>query len=121
MELPAGRDPELGEDLAQVPFHGARAQVELEPDLLVRQSFTGEPGDLRLLAGEIVRSLHGLCPDLLAGGRQLAPGALENASIPMSANISNAQETMRVVNAVGSTASTPASRAVSMCRADSTS
>ena len=46
------------------------------------------------------------------------------SSISCSAALSwpaNAQATMRVVNAVGSTASTPASRPISMCRADSTS
>src|SRR6185503_5535551 len=75
VELSAGGDPELGEDLPQVPFHGARAQVELEPDLGVRQSFAGEPGDLRLLLSEIVRPFRGLRPDLLPGGRQLAPRA----------------------------------------------
>src|SRR6478609_7156464 len=74
-ELAAGRDAELGEDLAQVPFHGARAQVELEPDLGVRQSFPCEPGDLRLLLGEIVWPFGGLRPDLLPGSRQLAPRA----------------------------------------------
>jgi hypothetical protein len=40
-ELLAGADPELAEHLAQVPFHGARAEEELGADLGVCLSAGG--------------------------------------------------------------------------------
>src|SRR5450631_54764 len=56
-ELPARADAELGEYLAQVPLDGARAEEQLGADLRIRQPVTGEPGDLRLLRGELARRL----------------------------------------------------------------
>ena len=53
-QLPSGRHVHLREDLAQMPFDGAGADEQLCPDLAVRLSVPGQPGDLRLLCGEVV-------------------------------------------------------------------
>ena len=42
-ELAAGRDAELGEDLAEVPLDGAGGQEELGADLGVGTAFDGQP------------------------------------------------------------------------------
>jgi hypothetical protein len=52
MELIAGGDAELGEDLVQVVFDGARAHEDQGGDLGVEQAVAGQPGDLDLPAGE---------------------------------------------------------------------
>jgi DNA-binding CsgD family transcriptional regulator len=75
-ELPAGADAELGEYLAQVPLDRARAEEQLAADLRIRKPLTGQPGDLRLLRGELAGRLDRPLPHGLAGGEQLAPGAL---------------------------------------------
>src|SRR4051794_21335097 len=41
-ELPAGRDAELREDLAQVPFDRVRAEEEPRPDLDIREAAPGQ-------------------------------------------------------------------------------
>ena len=48
----------------------------LRADLRVRQAVAGEPGDLRLLRGQLVARLGAALADRLAGGEQLAAGAL---------------------------------------------
>ena len=48
-ELPARADPELREDLPQMPFDGARAQEQPRADLRVREPVAREPCDLPLL------------------------------------------------------------------------
>src|SRR5580700_6097774 len=68
-ELPARADAELGENLAQMPLDGARAEEQLGADLRVRQPVAGEPGDLRLLGGERARRLHAPLADVLSGGQ----------------------------------------------------
>src|SRR3954447_23501993 len=75
-QLPAGMDAELGEHVAQMPLRGPRAQEELRADLRVRQPIGGEQRDLPLLRGQIVASLDGPPPYLLAGGLKLLAGAL---------------------------------------------
>src|SRR5450631_209501 len=74
-ELPARADAELGEYLAQVPLDGARTEEQLGADLRIRQPVTGEPGDLRLLRGELARRLGPPLAHVLPGGQQLAAGA----------------------------------------------
>ena len=53
-QLAAAADAELREHLAQVPLDRARAEEELRADLRVRQAVASEPGDLRLLRGQVV-------------------------------------------------------------------
>ena len=57
MELPAGADAKLGEHLAQVVLNGAGADEQAGTNLRVRQTFSGQPGDLGLLGSQ--RSLAG--------------------------------------------------------------
>ena len=64
----------LREDLVQVVLDGARADEQLGADLRVREPVAGEPGDLRLLGGELVARLDGALAHGLAGGQQLARG-----------------------------------------------
>src|SRR5690242_12585673 len=52
-ESSTGADAELGEDLAHVPLHRARADVELRRDLRVRPPLGSEPGDVLLLRGQL--------------------------------------------------------------------
>src|SRR3954447_11492118 len=75
-ELAARVDPDLGENLAQVPLDGSRAEKENGADLRVRKAVAGEPGNLLLLGGEIVARLGAPLPHLLARGDQLAPSTL---------------------------------------------
>src|SRR5262245_22784944 len=58
VELAARADAELGEHVLQVPLDGARADVQLRPDLGVRAPVARQTGDLRLLRGELVAGLH---------------------------------------------------------------
>jgi hypothetical protein len=51
VELAAGGDGELGEDLAQVVLDRARADEQPGADLRVGQTVAGQPRDLRLLGG----------------------------------------------------------------------
>src|SRR5271155_5566500 len=74
-ELSAGGDAELRVYLAQVPLDRARADEQFGADLRVRLSLTGEPGDLRLLGGELLARLGSVVADRLAGGLQLAASA----------------------------------------------
>src|SRR5712692_6787243 len=75
MELVAGADVELGEDLVQVVFDGARAHEQLGSDLGVGQALAGQPGDLGFPRGELVGGAGGACADSLAGGTELARGS----------------------------------------------
>ena len=75
-ELPAGADAELGEHLAQVPLDRARAEEQLGADLRVREPVGRQPRDLRLLRRQLVERLDGALAHRLAGGQQLAAGAL---------------------------------------------
>jgi len=51
VELAAGADAELGEDLAQVVLDRARADEQPGADLRVGQAVAGQPRDLSLLWG----------------------------------------------------------------------
>lgn len=46
-QLPAGADRELGEHLAQVPLHGARAEEQPRADLGIRRPVASEPSELK--------------------------------------------------------------------------
>src|SRR5258708_29299448 len=84
VELAAGADAELGEDLAQVVLDRARADEQPGADLRVGQPLPGQPRDLGLLGGQRMTGLagwradglRGALADGLAGGQQLAAGAL---------------------------------------------
>src|SRR6266446_6618392 len=75
-QLHAGGDAELREYLVQVPFDRARAEEELRADLLICLRVRGEPRDLLLLRGEQAACLVAAFAHFLAGGEQLAAGAL---------------------------------------------
>jgi hypothetical protein len=75
-ELSSGADAELGEDLAQMPLHGARAEEEPGADLGVGEPVAGQLGDLALLRGQIVARLDSSLADPLARRLQLSEGAL---------------------------------------------
>src|SRR5256885_14418419 len=72
----AGADVELGEHLLEVVLDGAWADEQLGADLRVGLPVARHPRDLSLLGGEQVARLDREPADGLAGGRQLAPGAL---------------------------------------------
>ena len=89
MELVAGADVELGEDLVQVVFDGAPAHEQLGGDLGVGQAVAGQPGDLGLPGGELGGGLGGAFADSLAGGTAArARLRSANPSAPIAANIS---------------------------------
>src|SRR3954453_8675319 len=75
-QLHAGADAELREYLVQVPLDRARAEEELRADLLICLRVRGEPRDLLLLRGELAACLVAAFAHFLAGGEQLAAGAL---------------------------------------------
>ena len=75
MELVAGADGELDEDLVQVVLDRARAHEQLSGDLGVGQAAAGQPSDLSLPYGEPGRGLRGALADSLAGRMQLARGS----------------------------------------------
>src|SRR5215469_18932660 len=74
-QLTARGDAELGEDLAQMPFHRADAEEQLGADLRVGVAFDREPGDVRLLRRERADRLDRARAYCLAGGHQLVPRA----------------------------------------------
>src|SRR5262249_54471709 len=57
-QLPPGADPELGEDLAEVPLDGPRAEVQRGGDLPAGEPFLGEAGDLSFLSGQLAGRLY---------------------------------------------------------------
>src|SRR5580693_4716279 len=57
-QLAPGADPELGEDLAEVPFDGSRAEVQRRGDLRAGEPFRGEPGDVGFLSGQLSTCLY---------------------------------------------------------------
>src|SRR5580658_6364659 len=79
VELAAGADGELGEDLAQVVLDRARADEQPGADLRVRQATAGQLRDLCLLGGQLAAGLGGALAGGRAGGRQLAPGPLSES------------------------------------------
>src|SRR3984893_1028162 len=76
MQLHARVDAELREDLAQVVLDGAGADEKPGADLGVGQALAGELGDLGLLRRELAAGVDGSLARGLAGGQQLASGAL---------------------------------------------
>jgi hypothetical protein len=79
VEPVAGADTELGEDLVQVVFDGARAHEQLGRDLGVRQAVSSQPGNLGLPGGELGGDPGGPLPDALACGTQLARGSFRES------------------------------------------
>src|ERR671931_572143 len=75
-ELPARGDAELGEDLVEVPFDGATADVQASRDLGVGESLADEANDLSLLRGELSAACGSTLADAFAGGLQLVSSAL---------------------------------------------
>ena len=75
-QLAARTDPELGEHVAQVPFDRAGAEKQRGADLGIGLPAPREPGDGRLLRGELGARLRRELAHRLAGGQQFAPGAL---------------------------------------------
>ena len=69
----------------QVVLDGARADEQLGGDLRVGVPLGREPGDLRLLRGELVDRLDGTFAHRLAGGRKLTLSALGERSRAHSA------------------------------------
>ena len=59
-----------------MPFDRPGADEQLDADLRVGVPVTGEPGDLRLLGGEVAGRLGGVLAQGFPGGQQLAPGPL---------------------------------------------
>jgi hypothetical protein len=59
VELTAGADAELGEDLAQVVLDGVGADEQPGADLRVGQAVAGQPRDLGLLGGQLLAGLDG--------------------------------------------------------------
>jgi hypothetical protein len=57
-------------------MHRSRTDEQLGADLGVGEAVTGQMGDLGLLGGEDLAGVQGVLADGLAGGRELAPGAL---------------------------------------------
>src|SRR5690242_18195101 len=104
-ELSARADTELREHLVQVVLDGARADEQQGGYLRVRASLGREPGDLRLLRGELVDRLDGTLAHRLAGGRKLALSALGERSRAHSAEhlVGRAQLLARVDAAVFAT------------------
>src|SRR3954454_24247842 len=71
-----GADPELRVDLAQVPFHGAGADVQLRADLRVGATVAGQCRYLLFLGRELIAGVVSALAHLLASGQQLASRAL---------------------------------------------
>src|SRR4051812_20203989 len=57
----ARADPELREDLAQVPFDGPGADEQLSTDLWVGQAVASQESDVLLLCGQVVTDLEATC------------------------------------------------------------
>src|ERR1700730_2326778 len=76
LEALAGGDPELGEDLPQVPFDGPCADEQLRANLWVRPSVPGKPRDVLLLWGELVAGVVSALAHLLPRGQQIASSAV---------------------------------------------
>src|SRR3954447_17252669 len=86
-QLLAGADLELGEHLAQVVLDGAGADEQLGADLRVRLPVARHAGDLGLLGREDVAGLRCAPGRGLAGGQQLAAGALGERLGPDSVEV----------------------------------
>ena len=78
MELAAGADAELGEDLGQVVLDGVRADEQPGADLRVGQAVPGKQRDLHLLGGQLPagpgRGVGAARAGGFPGGEQLPAG-----------------------------------------------
>jgi hypothetical protein len=63
-----------------------RAGADEQPgaDLRIREAVAGQPGDHRLLGGQLAAGVDGAGAGGLAGGQQLAPGPLSERLDPIS-------------------------------------
>ena len=66
IEVPARSNFEFGEDLAQMPFHRARAQEQLRTDLEVGEALPCQLRYLLFLRCEFVRARLGPAADLFS-------------------------------------------------------
>lgn len=57
-QLSPGADPEFGEDLAEVPLDGSRAEVQCSGDLGAGEPFRSEPGDVGFLGCQVSVCLY---------------------------------------------------------------
>jgi hypothetical protein len=73
VQLTARADVQLGEELAQVVLDRARGQEQPGANLRVRRPVAGQPGDLRLLGGQLRPGRDRVLASGLAGGAQFAP------------------------------------------------
>src|SRR6266446_8094535 len=78
-QLAARGDLQLRKYSIQVAANGSRRQEEAFRDLTVRQTFSGELSDLKLLRGQTIAEIGRTLPNLLSGSAQLlssspAPG-----------------------------------------------
>src|SRR5713101_1814352 len=80
VELAAGADAELGEDLAQVVLDRTGADEQPGADLRVRQAVPGQPGHLGLLGGQRFAGLAGRRAGGLGGA--LAGGFAGSQQLP---------------------------------------
>src|SRR5262249_55259169 len=59
VELGAGGDPQLAEDLRQVVLAHPETDEQSRADLRVGEAFAGQPGDRGILGGEVLARLDG--------------------------------------------------------------
>ena len=75
-EFPAGSDPELGEDLAEMPLHRPGTDVQDRADLRVGVPLRSQPGDVGLLSGELTSGHPRALAHCLPGGQEFPAGPL---------------------------------------------
>jgi hypothetical protein len=72
VELGAGSDAQLAENLPQVVLDDLGADEQSRADLRVGEAFAGQAGDLGLLGGEVLARLDGALSGALASRQELA-------------------------------------------------
>jgi hypothetical protein len=72
MDLVAGGDVELAEDLVQMPLDGAWADEQLRADLQIRAAVAREPRNLSLLGRQVIAGFRTTLADRLTGGGKFA-------------------------------------------------
>src|SRR3984885_10965603 len=82
VELGAGGDLQLGEDLAEVVLDRPRTDEKLRADRNVRESVSSEPRNLDLLRGQLVAGLDCAFARRLSRGHELATGTLGESVSP---------------------------------------
>jgi hypothetical protein len=107
MELPAGADGKLGEHLAQVVLNGAGADEQAGTNLRVRQTLSGQPGDLGLLGSQRSASRAGRRAGWAVRLRAVSPVVSSsrrarsvNVSIPIAPSIWHAMRNWSRASAI---------------------